>query len=372
MSENARLLDIVGQGYQNALEGDGDWRPLMDSVAHHFDAEVACLKTNFIVSDSGYYTANLFMSWFGELSIEIDDSDRDDDYDSPNPITKEAYEAPRGRLIVRTSIEATDEMAQTAFHESMLKGVVDHYVTVVHESPGERTLHFISRAPSDPVFSQSEIAEFALLSAHLHRAAVLATLNGRILRVSRDSLDFILNPIILLDGNGKIVRANIAAQQLLQAGDGIRANDGRLILTSSVPLATTLRAVLANTTRSFSVYRSRAKDFVGAVLSPAPAAWTEGVGGLAALVLSNPGNPALPSTNILRDQYNLTEAEARFARQFVTAKSLARAAMELGISAETARRHIKAVFEKSGTHSQVELTQLLLLHPEAILHGAGI
>lgn len=59
-------------------------------------------------------------------------------------------------------------------------------------------------------------------------------------------------------------------------------------------------------------------------------------------------------------RYRLTQAEVRLAEQLRTGRSLATVATSLGISYETARTHLRAVFAKTGTHRQAELVALLL------------
>jgi DNA-binding CsgD family transcriptional regulator len=50
-----------------------------------------------------------------------------------------------------------------------------------------------------------------------------------------------------------------------------------------------------------------------------------------------------------------TPAKARFVVRLVTGASLRSCANALGISYETARRHLQSVFRKTGAHRQVEL-----------------
>ena len=75
---------------------------------------------------------------------------------------------------------------------------------------------------------------------------------------------------------------------------------------------------------------------------------------------------------ILTDLFRLTAGEARFVRMLVHRRSLQKASEALSISPETARRHLKSVFEKTGTHSQSELAQLLVRQPSARMFNSHL
>jgi len=63
----------------------------------------------------------------------------------------------------------------------------------------------------------------------------------------------------------------------------------------------------------------------------------------------------------LRRLYGLTPAEARLAQALVAGEHLNDIAEHLGITKETARSQLKAVFAKTDTHRQAELVRVLLL-----------
>lgn len=66
-----------------------------------------------------------------------------------------------------------------------------------------------------------------------------------------------------------------------------------------------------------------------------------------------------PPASLLTQVFGLTQAEARLAALIATGVSPEGAAERLGIAAETARNHLKAVFAKTDTHRQSELVALL-------------
>jgi DNA-binding CsgD family transcriptional regulator len=58
---------------------------------------------------------------------------------------------------------------------------------------------------------------------------------------------------------------------------------------------------------------------------------------------------------LLRSHFGLTPAEARLALHLVAGETLRSAEVKLSISYETARTHLKNIFDKTGTSRQAEL-----------------
>jgi DNA-binding CsgD family transcriptional regulator len=58
---------------------------------------------------------------------------------------------------------------------------------------------------------------------------------------------------------------------------------------------------------------------------------------------------------LLRSHFGLTPSEARLALHLVAGETLRSAEVKLSISYETARTHLKNIFDKTGTSRQAEL-----------------
>jgi DNA-binding CsgD family transcriptional regulator len=79
----------------------------------------------------------------------------------------------------------------------------------------------------------------------------------------------------------------------------------------------------------------------------------------ALLVVLDPDTRPMPPDEALRVAFDLTTAEARLAGRLGTGESLDDAADTLGIAKETARCHLKQIFDKTSVHRQSELVALL-------------
>ena len=97
------------------------------------------------------------------------------------------------------------------------------------------------------------------------------------------------------------------------------------------------------------------------VAYPAPTAFEwEGVdeGKVVLLVMDN-ARPKTVLIDALRKNFGLTRAESRVACLLQDGKTSRNIATELGVQINSVRAHLKAVYAKTDTHSQVELLNLL-------------
>jgi DNA-binding CsgD family transcriptional regulator len=77
-----------------------------------------------------------------------------------------------------------------------------------------------------------------------------------------------------------------------------------------------------------------------------------------------------PVCETLRSTFGLTPAEARLAAELASGDAVEDAASRLGITKETARNHLKAIFQKTEVHRQSELVALLARLPKPV-NGLG-
>ena len=66
----------------------------------------------------------------------------------------------------------------------------------------------------------------------------------------------------------------------------------------------------------------------------------------------------------LRNVFQMTPSEARLSARLMSGEALENVADGLGISKETARRHLKSIFNKTAVNRQSELIALLSRLPD--------
>jgi DNA-binding CsgD family transcriptional regulator len=90
------------------------------------------------------------------------------------------------------------------------------------------------------------------------------------------------------------------------------------------------------------------------------------------LRLVNPATNRLPNRENLQAQFGFTPAEAAFALEMLAGNDLAEIAARRGITLNTARAHLRSVFDKTDTRRQAALIRLLLLCPQTIGRQAAL
>ena len=189
------------------------------------------------------------------------------------------------------------------------------------------------------------------------------------LTVNDSLIDILRVPAFYLCRDMLILNSNRAARELFKAGDLLRSSKGIL---SAVGQQETLAL------RAFVAEVFRKKDTVGKLwmsnieavktgrycelYAVFPRGSSDSATGLPATVLVFIADPeqsmAIPFS-LLRSLFGLTHAECRIAVALLNGSSVEQFSDEAHISLNTARTHLKAVFQKTYTCSQPNLVSLL-------------
>lgn len=171
--------------------------------------------------------------------------------------------------------------------------------------------------------------------------------------------------IVVLDRSGRISFATDGAAALLQPGDGLTVRGGRLIARQGSPrLEDAVQATLADPPEAPSgrlrtiVLRRRDQLPLIATLTPLATAATGPLGAL--VLLHDPEATLRPATEVLRQAFGLTVAEAAVAQALLQGATLRRIAEQRQVSVNTVRTLMARVLGKTGTHRQTDLVRLLL------------
>lgn len=231
--------------------------------------------------------------------------------------------------------------------------------------------------------------------------SLYAALHQR-LAAAEQALDAMRCAVFVLDARASILFANHAAHALLAEGDGLCrhgaalaacvngdvaalraaiAGVGAAALQSAPPRALKIRRsgerpplaavmVAARAPRDARSAGQSAGPGAGATAGPAsgansgpnsdPTPGARAAARCALLYVADPGRHAVPPAALLRDAFGLTDRETAVAVAMVRHGSLPAAAAELRVALSTARSHLQHVFDKTGTRTQVALTQMLV------------
>jgi len=172
---------------------------------------------------------------------------------------------------------------------------------------------------------------------------------------------------ILVDRDGKVVGLNDAARDCLGGGLEIR---NRQLITSEPAAQRVLKRLIEGGRDGRGTQAGAGEQVVVARRHGRPLILRTirldgGAGPLfhpasAMVVLLDVGRVSLPSEPQLMSAFGLSCGEARLAICLAGGERLESAASQCGISYETARKRVKAVFEKTDTRRQSELVALVI------------
>lgn len=223
-------------------------------------------------------------------------------------------------------------------------------------------------------FSQADRDSLDELARYLQRGVAL---NKRLIRwlaerrAARLLLDSAPRGIFLLGQRGQATYMNDEARRICGAGDGVALENDELRFPD--PVATqNWHAFLDRAgakddetghlpTTGMTIKRpSQAPAYqliaYGLDCDPRKAALDEREG-LAVAMLHDPSVAEVPDEGLLHTYFGLTPAESQLTRALCDGQSLPLAAKTGSISINTARTHLRSVFQKVGVHSQVALVQ---------------
>jgi DNA-binding CsgD family transcriptional regulator len=176
--------------------------------------------------------------------------------------------------------------------------------------------------------------------------------------------------IVALSRHGNVMMVNEAAEATMRQRDGLSIENGHLT-AARASTDRSLRALVAGILKHGP---AEIPDSGGALAIPRPSGRIPfalrtvpcprtDVGGWSELpavlvLIADPDQRSLPGNDTLR-ALGLSAAETRIVQQIMQGRSLVEAASRIGVAHNTARAHLRNVFAKTHTRSQVELVSVL-------------
>jgi DNA-binding CsgD family transcriptional regulator len=214
-------------------------------------------------------------------------------------------------------------------------------------------------------FDPDELATLQRISQHLDGVSeVAAALSFTRAEASLAAFEFANKAAVLLDRRGEVVRLNAEAETLLD--DEVKIVKRRLHCAhpdSTARLDSALRRLLWNTADTIvppiALHRRQRKPLLAYIIR------TEGLtdsplsSSHAMVVLVDPERQASLSIETLKITFGLTYSEARLAAALAGGADLNTLAGRMGLSRDTLRNQLKAVFNKTGARRQAELVAML-------------
>jgi DNA-binding CsgD family transcriptional regulator len=222
-------------------------------------------------------------------------------------------------------------------------------------------------------FSQVDGATLGRLLPHLQRALQLQERfkGADAYRAGAGAvLQCLRTPSVLVDGAGKVIFMNAAAEALVRRTDGVRVVGGRTAAAGREGDAALLRLVVDAARRGAGgvagLQRPSGRTPFVAIVAPMPAALSPPFfGGCAgpprtALVLFIDRDVVpSPPTELLRQAFGFTAAEAAVAKALSEGMTVAEIAQARGVSVANVRSQVRGVLDKSDARRLVDVTRCM-------------
>lgn len=233
----------------------------------------------------------------------------------------------------------------------------------------------ISRPAAGGPFGSAEKSLCQLLLPHLKSAVRLRNLIDVAeaeRRLYSGTLERLSVGAVILDKKGRVLRSNLAADEILAGRDGLSVVNGTLQASfgsENRELHRLIEQAIGGESRTephvaegMSLSRSSGRANLGIVVRSAPLTeWSESGSRPAAVVIIRDVEHKLQASHAtLKRLYGLTPAESALALQLLDGLTVDEASEQLHISRNTARCQLRAIFAKTGVTRQTELLRLLL------------
>jgi DNA-binding CsgD family transcriptional regulator len=264
-------------------------------------------------------------------------------------------------------IYTDEEMATDPWYSELLWPLGSGWTAgfVIPAPTGDMLFLALTRARTRGPIEPAIIRQLDTLRPHLARSALMAArLQLERARVASETLELIGLPALVFDGRGKVLAANHLIEGLT---DHIRwrAQDS-VSLKDSVANALFQQAIVTldiespPPTRSFAVRGAEGNAaLVAHVIPIRRTARDIFVRCAGVLVLTPVTLPQAPPIELVQSLFDLTQAEARVARNLTAGQSVEEISSKGGVSPNTVRSQVRCLLEKTGCHRQAEVVALL-------------
>jgi DNA-binding CsgD family transcriptional regulator/PAS domain-containing protein len=242
-------------------------------------------------------------------------------------------------------------------------------IGLARDARGIGSVAFGRHRSAGPI-GERETAIARLLVPHLQRAATInRMLEGAALARAAfaATLDALTTPILLVDGELRLLHANPAAERLIQSGALLRIDKGMLAATT-LGASSALAAAVRQAARDESAIGRQGlgipvsgRDGESGALHVLPLRRRQGRNDqreVAAVFVARVDQPFVAPTEMAAALFNLTPTEARVFEHLVTGFTQARTAAALGIERSTVKTHLARLYDKIGVRRQADLVRV--------------
>lgn len=308
-----------------------------------------------------------------------------------DPLTRGLSTFAPGRVVRMEEALSLSHLKSTEFYNDYLKPQDKYHVMGgrLCSEDGAQALFGVQRGSQQAPFTTQEKARLQLIATHLQQAfrihQMFAEARG-LANIAQQTFERLGVAVFFFDSRGRVRLSNPIANALLESRLLVTLRQS--VLRAQHPSSDLVLQKLISSVAhggSFAVAcsggavqlasRTIRSPLVTAVVIP----WSSSTGfgerlnsDIVGAVLVGPqGRPIVPA-HYLAGVYRLTRTEARLVAKLIETCDLGQSAAAIGVKKQTARDYLKAVFRKTGCHSQAELIATVLSDPCGIWGGSAL
>jgi DNA-binding CsgD family transcriptional regulator len=361
---DAVLLELL---YETVGQADG-WAVFLEALAQRYAGGKGLMVVHDVVLRTGYLPVG--SGWDPKTYPAYSQH-----YITSNPWIPNQGKRPTGLVVPAEAMAPRDELIKTEFYQDLLRPVkIDSGIGVTVQRDGRRhmminVLFPHSTAERDP----DSIGRLQRLVPHLLRVAQLnrqfAGLETRA-EVAEFALDRLATALFIVDGGAHILHLNASAERTVAASDGLTVirkglepfdpGEGRGLRHLIADALRAPREIGVLPGGAMRIRRPSGRAPYEVLVAPLSEI-TIGLnfsGPLAVVFVRDPEARIMTPLERLQRLYALTRSEARLMQALLAGDTLDMSAERFGVTKETLRSQLKAVFLKTDTASQIELIRL--------------
>ncbi len=272
---------------------------------------------------------------------------------------------PPGAVYRRRDLISDEDLMRTEFYNDfMVRFPTETIQAVLPGDDGRRVAVSVLRHAWQQPFDQDDMQRLGLVLDHMRRAQAIG-MHIRGLEARQRSLQRVLDMmtvgVVLLDGAGRVILANRLAGTMLAAGP-VQLKGERIVTRlagRAGRLEQMLRGAAGSDRRAGALRLADGGDQLTLFAVPMTQGGSAAADAAAAVFLLDHGFMPRRVETCLEELYGLTPMEIRTTARLLAGLGIDAIAAEFGVSRETVRFHLKGIFAKTETGSQVQLQRVV-------------
>lgn len=353
------LLQLLYSGVTN-----GNWQPFLQQIMELTQSNKAFVSARKAEADSPLFI-NYALNF--EMPAEAVIYYQQRPYDDPFFIEYVRF-LPAGEMIEPSAFVDINQHRESEFSVKVLQPLRCHHVlgALLLRDEEYDAFFILNRGYDDPPYSEAERQLIELIKPHVQQAMRLFTL-FRDIKQQNDMLQVVLDQsdraLMVIDADATILLRNKQAEHLLTTLPYWYCSADRFYLKNNIEqlrfkqlIVQCFEQQLINQDRLYLQLNGTEMQIC---LSLAPLRWLQLNDNSENLCLLTIDYQKRISWGGLREEYGLTPRELELTQALHNNQKLTELANQMGISYNTLRRHLQAIFAKCRVNSQSELMLLL-------------